>query len=151
MIASAVSARRPLRASTFFSDRRNTSLPEALHAVEHPLGGGLGHLVDDPPVGQEDDAVGVARRDRIVGDHHDRLAELAHGAAHEVEDLRTGPAVEVARRLVGEDDRRLAGERTSHGDALLLTTAELARAVTQPVAQTHGVDDAIDPLLVALA
>ena len=47
MIASAVSARRPLRARTFFSERRNMSLPEPLHPVEHPLGRRLGHLVDD--------------------------------------------------------------------------------------------------------
>jgi hypothetical protein len=41
-----------------------------------------------------------------VGHHDDRLAELAHGVAHEREDLGTGGAVEVAGRLVGEDDLR---------------------------------------------
>ena len=68
-----------------------------------------------------------------MGDHDDRLAELAHGAAHEVEDLGPGAAVEVAGGLVGEDDRRLAGQGAGDGDALLLAAAELARAVLEPV------------------
>ena len=34
--------------------------PEALHAVEDGLGGGVLELVDDAAVGEEDDAVGVA-------------------------------------------------------------------------------------------
>ena len=85
-------------------------------------------LVDDVAVGEEDDAVGVARRDRVVGDHHDGLAELAHGLAHEGEDLGAGAAVEVAGGLVGEDDLGPAGEGPGHGHALLLAAGELARA-----------------------
>ena len=126
------------------------SVPEALHAVEHAVGRRREHLVDDLAIGEEDHPVGVAGGDRIVRDHHDRLAEVAHRAAHELEDLGAGPAVEVAGRLVGEDDRRLAGQRPGDRDALLLAAAELARAVLQPVAQADGVDDLVDPLLVAL-
>src|SRR3954453_11334185 len=48
-------------------------LPQALHPVQHALGGRLVHLVDDLAVGQEHDPVRVARGDRVVGDHHDRL------------------------------------------------------------------------------
>ena len=51
--------------------------PKLLHAVEHRVGGRVGHLVDDATVGEEHDAVGVAGGHRVVGDHHDRLAELA--------------------------------------------------------------------------
>ena len=36
-------------------------------------------LVDDAAVGEEHDPVGVRGRDRVVGDHHDRLAELVDG------------------------------------------------------------------------
>src|SRR4029077_6564731 len=91
MIAAAVSRSRPLRASTFFSESLNiASLPEALHPVEHPLGGGFGHLVDDLPVGEEYDPFGGAPRDRVMGDHDDRLAELGDRLAHELEDLRAG-------------------------------------------------------------
>ena len=67
------------------------------------------------------------------------------------EDLGTGAGVEVAGRLVAEDDRRLAGQRPGDGDALLLATGELARAMLQPVAETDGVHDLVEPLLVGLA
>ena len=80
-------------------------------------------------------AVGVGRRGRVVRDHHDRLAELVDGASHERQELAAGRAVEVAGRLVGEDDRRPAGERAGDGDALLLTARQLARPVRQPVAR----------------
>ena len=41
-----------------------------------------------------------------MGDHDDGLAELVDRAAQEAEDLGAGARVEVAGRLVGEDDRR---------------------------------------------
>src|SRR5690606_14916597 len=71
---------------------------ESLHAVADRVGGGVLHVVDDPAGGEERDAVGVRRGDRVVGDHHDGLAELVHGGAHEREDLGAGAGVEVARR-----------------------------------------------------
>ena len=86
-------------------------------------------LVDDLAVGEEHRTVGVRRGHRVVGDHHDRLAELAHGLTHEVEDLGARAGVEVAGGLVGEDDLGPAGERPGDGDALLLATRELGRPV----------------------
>src|SRR5690242_10006450 len=100
---------------------------QALHLVEHRVGVRRLELVDDGAVGEEHDAVGVSRCDRVVGDHHDGLAEVVDRLAHEGEDLRTRARVEVAGGLVGEDDRRLAQQRTADGDALLLTTRELGR------------------------
>src|SRR3954464_13791147 len=85
--AIAVSSRRPLRAMVLRSASLNISLTEPLHAVEHALGRGVGHLVDDLAVGEEDDAIRVTGGVGVVRHHHDRLAELAHGAAHEIEDL----------------------------------------------------------------
>src|SRR6266540_1391237 len=89
---------RPLRLTVSMV----SSLPERLDAVEHLLGRGLGHAADDAAVRQKQHGVGVAGRHRVVGDHHDRLAELRGGAAHEGEHLRAGAGVEVAGRLVGE-------------------------------------------------
>ena len=43
-----------------------------------------------------------------------------------------------------------AGEGPGDGDALLLAAGQLARPVLQAVAQADGVDDLVDPLLVAL-
>jgi hypothetical protein len=64
-----------------------------------------------------------------VGDHEDGLAVALDGLAEEVEHLGPGPRVEVARRLVGEEDRRRAGERPGDGDPLLLAARKLPRAV----------------------
>src|SRR3954468_5600528 len=63
---------------------------QALHLVEHRVGRRCEKLVDDGAVGQEHDAVGVARCDRIVRDHDDGLAELVDRFAHEAEDLGAG-------------------------------------------------------------
>ena len=84
----------------------------------------------------------------IVGDHHDRLAVLAHGPAHEVEDLGAGPRVEVAGRLVGEDDVGAGVEGPGDGDALLLAAGQLARAVAQTIGEPDRADHLAEPLLV---
>ena len=46
-------------------------------------------------------------------------------------------AVEVAGRLVGQDECGLGDERTGDGDALLLAARELGRLMVDPVAQTE--------------
>ena len=60
-----------------------------------------------------------------------------HRAAQEAQHLGAGARVEVAGRLVGEDDLGSAGERPGDGDPLLLAAGELARPVVQPVAQAR--------------
>ena len=96
------------------------SAAQVLHAVKHLVGRGSIELVDDAAVGEEHNPVGIRRGVGIVGDHHDGLTQVGHGMAHEREDLGSGAAVEVARGLVGEDDRGFAGESAGHRDALLL-------------------------------
>src|SRR5215203_3979921 len=105
------------------------SVADPTHVVDHGIGCGVEELVGDAAIGEEDDAVRVAGGHGIVGDHHDRLTELADGVAHERQDLGAGRAVEVAGRLVGEDDLRTAGEGAGDGDALLLPAGELVGSV----------------------
>ncbi len=78
-------------------------------------------------------------------DHGDRLAELPGRAAEEEEDLSTGPRVQVAGRLVREDEVGSGGERTGDGDALLLSAAQLVGAVIHPRLQPEGVHERRDP------
>ena len=111
---------------------------------------GIEDLADEAAVGEEDDTVGVAGRHGVVGHHHDRLAELTHGHAHEREDLGAGPAVEVAGRFVGEDDLGPTGQGTGHGDPLLLPTGELARAMAEAALQADRLDHEAEPFLVRL-
>ena len=58
--------------------------------------------------------------------------------AEEVEDLAAGLGVEVARRLVGEQQGRLVDERAGDGDALPLAARQLIRLMVHPVAQPDG-------------
>ena len=152
-IANVLISRRTLRASRLFQAARNTRQSLASTAVGHPghhledlLAVGVAHLVDDLAVGEEDDAVGVRRGDRVVGDHHDRLAVVVDAAPQQLEHLRAGAGVEVAGRLVGEDDPRPADQRPGHRDPLLLAAAELVGLVLEPVAELHGRDHGVVPL-----
>ena len=53
------------------------------------------------------------------------------------EDLVGGDAIEVARRLVGEDAIRRAGEGAGDRDALALATGKLRRPMREPLAEAH--------------
>src|SRR6516165_3546683 len=148
--ASAVMASRARWLRRLANMARNMSVTpqgrvEGGHPVQHRLRGRPVKPAGDPPVGEEDDPVGVAGGHRVVGDHDDRLAELAHAAAEQVQDLRTGPGVEVAGGLVGEDDLRPAGQGPRDGDPLLLPAGQLRRAVPQPRAQAHRVHNRAEP------
>ena len=100
----------------------------------------------DPAVADDEDAVGVGRRLRVVGDEHDRLAALDARAPQRVEDLGAGRVVEVAGRLVGEQERRSGDERPGDGDALLLAGRELVGLVALLAGQVDERDDVADPL-----
>ena len=101
------------------------------------VGRRLAELVDDLAVGEEDHAVGVRGGDRVVGDHHDRLLVLVDAAAQEAEHLGTRRGVEVAGRLVGEDDLGPRHECAGAGDALLLPAGELVGPVAEPVSRVR--------------
>src|SRR5262249_34667922 len=69
----------------------------------------------------------------------------------QVKNLGAGLRVEVAGRLIGEDDLRPARQRAGDGYPLLLAAGQLAGPVLQPVAQADNVDDGIQPLTVGAA
>src|SRR3954453_12711642 len=130
--ASAVSTRRSLRAN---SPRRATlriRLADRLHEVEDVLGGVRLAVVDDAPVGEHEEPVGVGGRRGVVRDHDDRLAELVDRPAQELEELGRELRVQVAGRLVGEHARRLGPQRAPHSYALLLAARELGGPVVEP-------------------
>ena len=82
---------------------RITPRPPSTSMYARDLLGGRARLVaHDPPVGEEEHAVGVARGDRVVGHHRDRLAVLAARGGEQPQHLAAGARVEVAGRLVGE-------------------------------------------------
>src|SRR5580658_6734556 len=77
-MASAVSASRSLWASRPLIVTFHMSGPQGPHPLQDGVGGGLLELPHHLAVGQEDDPVRIRGPARVVGHHHDRLAELGH-------------------------------------------------------------------------
>ena len=79
-----------------------------------PVGNDLAILeVDHPP--------GVTRNVQLVCDHHNRRA-LPVQLAQQAHDLLTGMGIQVAGRLVGEENGGMVDECAGDGDPLLLPT-----------------------------
>ena len=85
--------------------------------------------------------VGVGGDVVLVRDHDDRLALLVK-FGEEVHDFDAHRRVEIAGRLVREDDDGVRRERAGDGDALLLSARELVRPVVEALAEAMGVDPA---------
>ena len=93
----------------------------------------------DLSVADVDDAVRVRRDVGFVRDEDDRVAGLVQ-LGEQPHDFDAGLRVEVAGRLVGEQDRRVVDERARDGDALALAARELVRPVVIAVAQLDLVE-----------
>ena len=90
-------------------------------------------LLDHLALAHDIDAVGEAPHDaEIVGDEDDRHAELALQLGQQHQDLRLDGDVERRRRLVGDQDVGVVGER--HGDhhALALAARHFVRIGFHP-------------------
>ena len=90
-----------------------------------------GHA-DDPAVAQVNRDVGDGGQLGVVGDEHERRAARPIDPEQEVDDVPPGRAVEVPRRLVRQQQRRIVRQRPRDGDPLLLTAGELRRIVVPP-------------------
>src|SRR5206468_801168 len=56
----------------------------------------------------------------------------------QLHDAAAGVAIEITRRLVGEENARCVGEGARDGYTLLLAAGELRWEVVQPVAKAHA-------------
>jgi hypothetical protein len=82
---------------------------------------------DDGPVGELNAPVHAFRKPEIMGHRHDCLAMRVHEVAEDLEHLLARLGIKRAGRLVGQDQRRIVGQRTSYRDALALPAGELVR------------------------
>jgi len=62
-------------------------------------------------------------------DQHQGGLALDVALEHQLDDFGAGRLVEIAGRLVGDEDRRIGHQRTRECDALLLTAGQLCRIV----------------------
>ena len=90
-------------------------------------------LLDDPAVADDDDPVGDRRGRRVVADDQRRAARLAHELAEHPVDQRGVLGVELAGRLVCEQQPRPVRNGGAHRDALLLAARQ-----RQPAGRRRG-------------
>ncbi len=105
--------------------------------------GAIHHLLIelDPAVTEAHEARAVFGDIHFVRDQHDGDAALHVQALENVHDLDARPRVEVAGRLVRQEDRRLVDECARDRDALLLAAGQLVRIVVQSVAEADDLQD----------
>ena len=85
--------------------------------------------LDDLPVPKRHAAVHARGDVHVVGRDDDGEPGGAHQLGQRVEHVLGGARVEIAGRLVGQQDARRVGDRARDRDALLLAAGELRRAV----------------------
>src|SRR5215475_13181481 len=88
-----------------------------------------GLVASDLAVAEDDDALGVFRDVVFVSDEQQRDAAFAVEPLEDLHDLDRSAAVEGARRLVRENDRRVIDQRPRDRDALLLSARKLIRMI----------------------
>src|SRR6476660_5267310 len=98
--------------------------------------GGATHVVLDLTVAYMNGAVGERRNVRFVRDKNDCVSHFMQ-SLEQSHDLQTGFGIEVARRLVSQQDGRVVHKRPRDGDALALPAGQLARAVRDPGAELN--------------
>ena len=98
-------------------------------------------LLDAAPAVHHQDLIGHVGDDaEVVGDQHDRRAEVVLQVAQEVDDLGLDRHVEGGRGLVGDDHLRVVDQ--GHGDhhALAHATGELVRVGLQALLRVGDAD-----------
>ena len=94
-------------------------------------------MAKDLAVAESDLALGEGCHFRIMRDHDDGVSGCVEFAEDVDYDLLIC-GVEVAGRLVGEQDRRVVDESAGDADALLLSAAEFARQVIGARAKAYA-------------
>ena len=81
--------------------------------------------------------VGIARHLRVVRDHYQRRAALAHAVHHQLERPRAGLYVQIAGGLVGKYYLRIGYQRARYAHALLFAAGHLVGRVVHAVLEPH--------------
>ena len=139
--AAAVEPRQVGRLAVDRVEARAARLVEPRHRLQQRHRVGMARVVidrlgaarlDDAAGIHDVDPVGVARHDaEIVRDDDQRDVEPARQPLHQLEDLRLDGDVERGRRLVGDDQLGIAGERDGDHHPLAHAARELVRILLE--------------------
>ena len=72
-----------------------------------------------------------------MGDGDHGLAHVAGQVVQDLADIGPGAGVQIAGRLVGQDDRRIVGEGAGDGRPLAMAAGNLVRTLAQMLAQAE--------------
>src|SRR5215831_13818790 len=101
-------------------------------------------LLDEAAFVEMQGAPGKPCRCRIVCHHHDSLAELAVEDLQGGENLVGGGAVEIAGRLVAQEQLWIGYDCAGDRDALLLAARYLARVMRRPIGKRDDLERSFD-------
>ena len=103
----------------------------------------------DPALDQPHHAIGAGDDVHVVRHHDDSQPVLPVQVAEQADDLAAGVGVEVAGRLVGQEDARPIDEGAGDGGPLHLAAGQLARPVVEPMAEADAVEQLDGPVAAA--
>ena len=95
----------------------------------------------ETPVEKVEHAPGPHAQTSVVGDDHHRLAPC-HQLFEQCKHGSGGGRVQVSRRLVGDDDRRVVGQRTGDGCPLIMFSSVDLPEPEGPKCLKSGIDPA---------
>ena len=82
------------------------------------------------------DDVFAAVSDAVIMRHHDDGEPFQMEFVEQFKNVSPGLGIQIARGLVGEQERRTGHKSTGDGDSLLLATGQFARSMRQSITQT---------------
>jgi hypothetical protein len=94
--------------------------------------------VDQPPIFQAQNSISTFGTFGIMCDHDQRKAGATHQVDQHRYDFGGGGTVEVASRLIGQQDEWVVGKRTRQSNALLLAAGKLVGQVIGFVRKTDS-------------
>src|SRR2546422_2369841 len=127
----------PMRENPLFSFWARICCSASRSASNSGTSGGPLLVGGDEAVAQSHDPRGARGDIGFVRDHHDGLT-LRVQVGEDLHDLLTRGRVEVAGRLVGEQDAGVVHQCSRDGHALALAARQLVRLVLHPVPEPHA-------------
>ena len=83
-----------------------------------------------------------------MGDHENRLPVAPGGAGEQGDDIPAVPAVQISRRLIGQNESGTGDQSPADGHALLLSSGKLAREMLSAVLKSEKLENLLHVSLI---